>query len=585
MPIPFGVTLELVVEQATAGVILLDGHQGHRAAFANLLAEGTARSEGAASRQSGQVGYVARDGLEAQLAHGNARPAIEQPLRVRVLRIFHHLVHGSLLHDAPGVHDGDATAKLGGHAQVVGDQDDGSAMLLVDTAHQIQDLGLDGDIQGGGRLVGQQEGRAAHQADGDQGTLLHATRKLVWVGGIAVHRGGDADLFHHGQDALLLASATGAVEGPGQARAGNDVVQSQSFPDLLADREGRVQRDRQARPALAIAEEAGPQPVPPAHPRQRRALIARFSSGPYCAAQLCVAARRQLARTIDRGDALLAIEIPAGFARKLLAGQTAPVQAIVDGTDSNTALVALGYVNRVADSYSREELDQRLALRAPLLVSAIPRVELDSRPWFNSNLQSRWFFVPGVIGSLILIMIVLLTAFAVVREREIGTLEQIMVTPIRRTEFILGKTIPFFLIGLADTGLIATVGTFWFRVPFRGSFAILGLGAVIFLLCMLGTGLLISTVSANQQQAMVTAFFFDIPAIIFSGFGFPISSMPDVFQRLSYLDPLRYFLEIVRGVFLRGAGWRILWPQALVLAAMGVFVITAATRRFRKTTA
>ncbi len=308
------------------------------------------------------------------------------------------------------------------------------------------------------------------------------------------------------------------------------------------------------------------------HSRQSRDLVARFAASPYFDVLGQVVNRKELAREIDRGDALLAIEIHAGFARELLAGEAGRVQAIVDGTDSNTALVALGYVNRVADRFSQDQLDARLEHQAPLLASEIPRVELDSRPWFNSNLQSRWFFVPGVIGSLILIMVVLLTAFAVVREREIGTLEQIMVTPIRRTEFILGKTIPFFLIGLADTALIATMGTFWFDVPFRGSFLILGMGAVIFLLAMLGTGLLISTVSANQQQAMVTAFFFDIPAIIFSGFGFPISSMPEALQRLSYLDPLRYFLVVIRGVYLKGVGLETLWPQ---MAAMGAFAMAA----------
>ncbi|MDE3137883.1 MAG: ABC transporter permease [Acidobacteriota bacterium] len=316
--------------------------------------------------------------------------------------------------------------------------------------------------------------------------------------------------------------------------------------------------------------------------RQSRDLIARFSSSPYFDVRDYVSDRQQLASEIDRGDVLLGIEIRAGFARNLLAGRMAPVQAIVDGTDSNTALVAVGYVNRIADGFSRERSDDRLALSAPLLASDIPRVDLDSRPWFNSNLQSRWFFVPGVIGSLILIEIVLLTAFAVVREREIGTLEQIMVTPIRRTEFILGKTIPFFLIGLADTALIAVVGTFWFHVPFRGSIAVLGLGAVIFLLSMFGTGLLISTVSANQQQAMVTAFFFDIPAIIFSGFGFPIGSMPEIFQKLSYLDPLRYFLVVIRGVYLKGVGVETLWPQMAAMAAFAVAALTISALRFQK---
>lgn len=316
--------------------------------------------------------------------------------------------------------------------------------------------------------------------------------------------------------------------------------------------------------------------------RQSRDLLAGFSSSPYFDLVAYAANRSELERAIARGDAAVGIQIRAGFARDLLAGQAAPLQVLVDGTNSNTALVALGYVNQVADRYAGRVSDERLARAAPLLVSEIPRVELAPRPWFNTNLESRWFFVPGVIGTLILVMIVLLTAFAVVREREIGTLEQIMVTPIRRTEFILGKTIPFFLIGLADAALIATVGTLWFGVPFRGSLLVLGLGTIVFLLCMLGAGLLISTVSATQQQAMVSAFFFDIPAIIFSGFGFPIASMPPALQRLSYLDPLRYFLVVIRGVYLKGNGLDTLWPQ---MAAMGIFAFLTlgiSILRFRK---
>jgi ABC-2 type transport system permease protein len=209
-------------------------------------------------------------------------------------------------------------------------------------------------------------------------------------------------------------------------------------------------------------------------------------------------------------------------------------------------------------------------------------VELERRPWFNTDLQSRWFFVPGVIGSITLIIVVTLTAFAVVREREIGTLEQVMVTPIRRVEFILGKTLPFFLIGLADMALIATVGTLWFRIPFRGDFGVLLLGTVLYLLCMLGAGLLISTVSSTQQQAMVTAFFFIMPAITFSGFGFPISTMPEFLQHITYVDPLRYFLVVIRGVYLKGVGLDVLWPQMAAMAALGVTLLWISVLRFHK---
>jgi ABC-2 type transport system permease protein len=318
------------------------------------------------------------------------------------------------------------------------------------------------------------------------------------------------------------------------------------------------------------------------HSRQSRDFIARFSSSRYFNVREYVDSRRALDETIGRGNAVLGIQIRAGFARKLLAGQTAPVQVIVDGTNSNTALVALGYVNRIADRYSRDDLEARLQRASPALARGLPSVEVESRPWFNTNLQSRWFFVPGVIGSLILVMIVLLTAFAVVREREIGTLEQIMVTPIRRTEFILGKTVPFFLIGLADAAMIAAVGTLWFDVPFRGSIAVLFLGTALFLLCTLGVGLLISTVSANQQQAMVAAFFFDMPAIIFSGFGFPISSMPESLQPISYFDPLRYFVVILRSTYLKGVGLDVLWPQMAAMAAIATVTLAVSVLRFQK---
>ena len=191
----------------------------------------------------------------------------------------------------------------------------------------------------------------------------------------------------------------------------------------------------------------------------------------------------------------------------------------------------------------------RIGRIAPQLIEQMPSVELEQRPWYNPDLSSRWFFVPGVIGSLTLVLVITLTAFAVVREREIGTLEQIMVTPIRPVEFILGKTLPFFLIGLFDVSLIAVVGTLWFQVPFRGHISVLFTGAVLFILCMLGVGLLISTVSSTQQQAMVTAFFFIMPAITFSGFGFPIATMPQWLQYLHLSQPAALFPgRVARGV-------------------------------------
>ena len=219
---------------------------------------------------------------------------------------------------------------------------------------------------------------------------------------------------------------------------------------------------------------------------------------------------------------------------------------------------------------------------APQLIEQMPSVELAQRPWYNIDLRSRWFFVPGIVGSLALILVLMLTAFAVVREREIGTLEQMMVTPIRPAEFILGKTLPFFLIGLMDVVLIATVGTLWFQVPLRGPLWVLAVGAVLFLLCTLGAGLLISTVSSTQQQAMVTAFFFIMPTIMFSGFGFPINTMPRWMQYMTYANPLRYFLVVLRGVFLKGVGMEILWPQMAAMAVLGIALLAVAILRFDK---
>ena len=279
---------------------------------------------------------------------------------------------------------------------------------------------------------------------------------------------------------------------------------------------------------------------------------------------------------------MVGLEIHAGFAQQLRKGQTAPLQVIVDATNSNTALIASGYVSQIALGFARDYQQDRIYRIAPQLMEVMPSVTLEPRPWYNPGLSSRWFFVPGVIGSLTLVLVITLTAFAVVREREIGTLEQIMVTPIRPAEFILGKTLPFFLIGLFDVSLIATVGSFWFKVPFRGHVSVLAIGVVLFLLCMLGVGLLISTVSSTQQQAMVTSFFYIMPAITFSGFGFPISTMPQWMQYITYALPLRYFLVVLRGTYLKGVGMDILWPQMAAMGGLGVVMLGSAILRFHK---
>jgi ABC-2 type transport system permease protein len=318
------------------------------------------------------------------------------------------------------------------------------------------------------------------------------------------------------------------------------------------------------------------------HSQESRELISRFTSSPYFDVQRELTDSRQLGDLIEQGKATAGLEIDAGFAAKLRSGQTAPLQVIVDATNSNTALIASGYISQIAQGFAAEYQQDRIGRIAPQLIEVMPTVELAPRPWYNPDLRSRWFSVPGIIGSLTLVLVITLTAFAVVREREIGTLEQIMVTPIRPAEFILGKTLPFFLIGLFDVTLIAVVGSLWFEVPFRGHVSVLATGAVLYLVCMLGVGLLISTISATQQQAMVTAFFFIMPAITFSGFGFPISTMPQWMQLLSYANPLRYFLVVVRGTYLKGVGMEILWPQMAAMASLGAALLTVAILRFHK---
>jgi ABC-2 type transport system permease protein len=318
------------------------------------------------------------------------------------------------------------------------------------------------------------------------------------------------------------------------------------------------------------------------HSQQSRELISRFTSSPYFNVQQQLSNAGQAHDLIDQGKATLALEIDAGFAQKLLKGETAPLQVIVDATNSNTALIASSYVSQIALGFAQQQQQQRIGRIAPQLIEQIPSVELAPRPWYNPDLRSRWFFVPGVIGSLTTLLVITLTSFAVVREREIGTLEQIMVTPIRPVEFILGKTLPFFLIGLFDAMLIGVVGTFWFQIPFRGHIWVLLTGAVLFIVCMLGMALLISTVSSTQQQAMVTAFFVIMPTITFSGFGFPISAMPHWMQLASYAIPLRYFLIVLRGTYLKGVGMDILWPQMAAMAGIGVCGLTVAILRFHK---
>ena len=318
------------------------------------------------------------------------------------------------------------------------------------------------------------------------------------------------------------------------------------------------------------------------HSQESRDLISRFTfTGRFEVAKI-LSNETELKSLLGRGDIPMAVKIEPGFAELMRKGQTAHVQIIVDGTNSNTALIAVGYVNQIAEQFSQDYSRNRLGRLMPVIASSVPQITLEQRPWYNPDLNSKWFFVPGLIGSITLLLVVNLTAFAIVREREIGTLEQIMVTPIRPFEMILGKTVPFFLIGLGNVALVAAVAILWFQVPFRGNVMVLLLGVVLFLMSTLGVGLLISTLSSTQQQAFASGFFFLNPAFTLSGFAFPITSMPKAIRIITYADPLRYFLVILRGTFLKGVGLTALWPEMLGLTALTLVLLMVSVTRFRK---
>ncbi len=315
-----------------------------------------------------------------------------------------------------------------------------------------------------------------------------------------------------------------------------------------------------------------------------RELVARLVGSGYFDVVEHVDNDRRARELLDRGQVTAVVRLDHGFADDLRAGRTAPVQVLVDGTDSNTAGIVLGYVSRITGAASQEILAERLR-RQTGLSSPPGLVELRTRAWFNENLQSRWFFVPGVIAVVVSLATLLLTSMAVVREKEIGTMEQILVSPITPTEFILGKTVPFALIGFVDVIAVTVVGVFWFEVPIRGSLLLLFGATGLYLMTTLGIGLYISTISQTQQQAMMSTFFFFMPAVLLSGFMFPIANMPVLVQWLTFLNPMRYVMVILRGIFLKGVGISILWPQIAALAVMGMVTLGVASRRFRKTLA
>jgi ABC-2 type transport system permease protein len=320
-----------------------------------------------------------------------------------------------------------------------------------------------------------------------------------------------------------------------------------------------------------------------------RELIARFEGSPNFRIIGSVTTVAEVDPYLERGRAWLALSIPAGYGEIIDSNDSAVLQVIADGTDSNSTTVALGYATSLVGGYAQELIAENAARnrdRADATAGAPgpgPAVDARVRVWYNPQLESRYFMLPGVFALVLLVVTANLASMAVVREKELGTLEQLNVTPLRRWELIVGKLLPYGVIAMVDVVLVIIVVVGWFEVPLRGSAVLLFAMCFIYVFSTLALGLFISTISNTQQQAMMTStFFFLTPMLYLSGFIFPIENMPQIIQHATYLIPLRYFLVIVRGIFLKGIGLELLWPQALALTAWGCGMCLLAVVRSRK---
>lgn len=302
---------------------------------------------------------------------------------------------------------------------------------------------------------------------------------------------------------------------------------------------------------------------------ESRELLRKIGSSEYFYLKYPSLSPSEMEKNLEKGKAKVLIQINKGFSRDLKKGKSPEVQVIIDGTDVNTASIAYGYLNKIFSEFLIKN-EKSLPL------------EFKIRIWYNQNLKSTNYNVPGIIAMLIMLTCLLLTSMSIVKEREAGTLEQILVTPIKPFEFILGKTIPFVIIGYLEMCLVLFFSIFVFKVPLKGSIFLLFITAGIYILNALGIGLFISTISKTLRQAMMGSFFFFFPAIILSGFIFPIENMPEVLQYLTYINPLRYFLIIIRGIFLKGAGFSVLWNEIFILFILSTSIFTISILNFRK---
>jgi ABC-2 type transport system permease protein len=314
-----------------------------------------------------------------------------------------------------------------------------------------------------------------------------------------------------------------------------------------------------------------------------RELVSRFDRSTAFTVLDVVTSGGEVEPYLAHGTAWIGVTIPAGYGAAIAAGRPQALQVVADGSDGNSGGVSLGYaVNLIAD-YGRELAARAPAARGAPLAANGPALDPRVRVWFNPGLESRYFMVPGVVALLLLVVTTNLSSMGIVREKELGTLEQLNVTPLTRSELILGKLLPYAVIGIIDVVLVLAVAILWFEVPLRGSLLLLFAMTLVYLLTTLGLGLFVSTVSSTQQQAMMTTtFFFLMPMVYLSGFVFPIENMPAAIQPVTYLIPLRYFLVILRSIFLKGVGLETIWPEALALTGWGVAILALAIARSSK---
>ena len=313
-----------------------------------------------------------------------------------------------------------------------------------------------------------------------------------------------------------------------------------------------------------------------------REFVRNFEKSGYFSMDYYVSDYNEMSRLIDNGKAITGIVIPENFEKDLNTGVTAKVQFIIDGSDGNKASIAAGYIQNIASAYSKNIAVENIE-KAGIKTSIAGTIEPASRIWYNADLSTRNYMLPGIVGLILIIITTNLSSLAIVKEREIGTLEQLIVTPVKPYQIILGKLIPFAILGIISMTLVLSVMTFWFGIYVKGSLIFLFVASFIFMLSTLGLGLFVSTISRTQQQAMITsAFLVIMPMIFLSGFSFPVENMPVIIQYVTYLIPLKYFLVIIRGIVLKGLGLSELWIECTVLLSMGIFILISSSLRFRK---